>query len=212
MNTNTGKFLLLGLAAMIVGVPARAASQTYTLSDANGKKQITFESKAPVEYMLGIAEGISGTIVMDPTKPDLGLEAMVSVPVSQMQTGNDMRDEHLRSDTWLNAVKYPGIRFELTSTSENKVSKKADGSWLVKADGVFTLKGISRAMVVPVTLKQAGNKLRVSGRFSVHLEDFGVNGPMGIKMIGLKVAPDVQVNVNLVGSADPGWDSLPKKR
>ena len=190
---------------------ASAQSVTFTLSDANGKNQIKFESQAPVEYIEGTADGIAGTIVMDPAKPNLALRADVSVPVNQMRTGNDMRDEHMRSDAWLNADKYPGIKFELNPVSKTAIVKKADGYWIVKADGMFTLKGVTKPVMVPIVLKQIGKKIIATGRFSVHLEDYGVNGPIGIKMIGMKVSPDVQVSLNLVGVEDPGWGAVSKK-
>jgi polyisoprenoid-binding protein YceI len=199
--------LLSGVASILFAQPLN-----YALSDANGKKQIMFESKAAVEYMEGVAGGISGTVTMDAAKPDLALQAEVSVPVDRMRTGNDMRDEHMRSDVWLNAAKYPGIRFELTPGSGNAVTKKSEGVWAVKANGRFTLKGISKQVTVPLTIKQTGKQISIAGRFSVHLEDYGVNGPIGIKMIGMKVSPDVQIILNLVGVQDPGWGALPVKR
>ncbi len=195
-----------------LGSFASAQSISYSLSDANGKKQIVFESKAPVEYMEGTAEGITGTIVMDVSKPNLALQASVGVPVDRMQTGNEMRDEHMRSDAWLNAARYPGIRFELSPGSDTTVTKKGEGVWAVKADGLFTLKGVTKPVTVPLTLKQSGKKIFIDGRFTVHLEDYGVNGPIGIKMIGMKVSPDVQVVLNLTGAQDPGWGALSKKK
>lgn len=201
-------FLLL----LSVAMPAFAKPSSYNLSDKNASKQIVFESKAPVEYIEGVAEGIAGMITLDERDPKLGLSAMVSVPVDGMRTGNAKRDEHLRSSEWLNAERNPSIRFDLSPGDQRTVVKKGEGHWFVKAKGSFFLKGKSKFMEVPVTIKKHGEKLHVDGRFSVNLEEFGVYGPAGIKMIGVKVAPDVRVRFRLVGVADVGWDSIPARR
>jgi polyisoprenoid-binding protein YceI len=206
------KFLSL-CAALFVGFhqAAFAASTTYTLSDANGKNQILFASPSPAEYIEGTATGLTGTITLDPSKPNLDLRVIAAVPVDKMRTGNDIRDEHLRSDVWLNAGRYPGIRFELDPESTT-VTKKSDRMWVVNGQGMFTMKGISKPVTVPVVIKQDEKSISVAGRFTVRLEDHGVHGPIGIKMIGVKVSPDVQINLNLKGSVDPGWGNVRKKK
>lgn len=198
--------LFFGLAFPVCSQPA-----SYSLSDVVGKKQVKFESQAPAEYLEGVADGLTGTVVADFSKPDLALQVAASVPVSRMTTGHDVRDEHMRSEAWLNAAKYPGIRFELNPGSA-VVTKKSEGVWTAKANGLFTMKGVTRQVSVPVTIKKIDKGLAVTGRFSVHLEDYGVNGPIGIKMIGLKVSRDVQIVLNLIGAEDPGWGSLSKKK
>ena len=68
---------------------AHARPETFNLASANAKKQITFESKAPVEYIEGDAEEVGGSINTDFDRPDLGLHASISVPVLSMRTGLD---------------------------------------------------------------------------------------------------------------------------
>src|SRR5262249_35703788 len=136
-----------------------ATMAEYNLADANAKKQVVFESQAPAEYIEGTAEGLMGAIAFDPTKPNLGLACLISVQVARMQTGNDLRDQHMRSDSWLNAERYPGIRFEVKSVPAQAIAKKADGVWVAKVDGLFTLKDISKTITVPVTINQKQNKL-----------------------------------------------------
>ncbi len=203
-------FLLL----LAVSSPAFAAPVTYMLSDRNGSGQVTFESKAPVEYIEGVAEGVQGMITLDPAKPNLALSGTVSVPVGRMLTGNSTRDEHLRSDEWLNEARNPSIRFDLTQTDQRTVVKKEENSWFVKVTGSFFLKGISQYVTVPLTIKIDGQKLRVDGRFVVKLADHNIHGPSGIRMIGVKVAPEVHVRLRLVGVADQGWSkvSAPAKK
>jgi polyisoprenoid-binding protein YceI len=198
--------------------PLSAKPITYSMGDINGEKQIIFESKAPTEYIEGVAEGVAGVVTLDTTKPGLDLKATLSVPVASMQTGIVQRDEHLRSSEWLDADRYPIIRFDLSPLGRKNVVKKGDNVWFVNTVGSFSLKGVSRKISVPVTLKKERSgdvdKLFISGRFSLKLADYNIHGPFAIKMIGIKVSPDVSINLKLVGTAEKGWEDyvLPSRK
>ena len=69
-----------------------------------------FVSEAPLEKIVGMSEGLL-TLTGDFT--DLkALQAVVVIPVASMRTGNEIRDEHLRGEGWLNAAANPNV--ELT--------------------------------------------------------------------------------------------------
>lgn len=193
-------------------VQLQAASTYYSFSDANASKQITFDSKAPVENIHGVANEVRGFVNMDSSKPNLDLKASISVPVASMQTGIEMRDRHLQSADWLYAEKYPVILFELASIPAKSVVKKDDRTWLVKADGTLSIKSQTRKISVPVRLRVEGDKIHIDGRFNVRLDDYTIYGPAAIKMVGVKVSKNILVNFNLTGVADKGgWDVPVKK-
>jgi polyisoprenoid-binding protein YceI len=199
--------LLLGVFCSPLGHAA-----TYNLSERNGKKQITFESKAPVEYVDGTVSRIEGQVEVDTSRPDLGLKGAVNVPVDSMETGLPKRDEHLHGPDWLNAATYPTIRFVLDTLSANDVKKKSKDTWFVNAVGLFTMKGISKRINVPMTLEikkvGADEKLSLQGRFSLALADFNVRGPAAVRMVGVRVGEKVDVSIKLVGVRDKGWGQL----
>jgi len=76
--------------------------------------------------------------------PDHPAKSTVSarIKVASINTGNERRDTHLRSDDWFSADKYPFITFE--SQSVKKVGKDR-----LIANGTLTIKGQSK----PVTLE-----------------------------------------------------------
>lgn len=174
----------------------------YLLSDQNGPNQITFESKVPAEIIDGSAGGINGFVTMDPDKPGLDLKTSITVPVADMKTGDELRDQHLRSDDWLDAERFPTIHFDLAPMEKKSVVKKGNGVWFVKAAGDFSLKGTVRRIKVPMTLKLTGNILTADGRFTVRLDDYGIRGPRAIRLIGVKVSRDVHVTLHIIGTTE----------
>jgi polyisoprenoid-binding protein YceI len=200
---------LPALLLLITPSLAHARPQTFNLNESNGKKQITFESKAPVEYIEGTAEQVGGSITADFDKPGLGLSASVSVPVGSMRTGVDQRDEHLRSAEWLDADRYPTIRFDLDPVDGKRLAKKGADAWAGTVGGAFTLKGVTKKISVPVTIAREGDDhLIVEGRFPVRLSDHNIHGPLTMRVIGMKVSETVQVAFRLVGVRDKGWDNV----
>src|SRR6185503_6948292 len=70
---------------------------------------ITFESQADIETIVGTTNKAKGEIKADLEKAAGSVS--ISVPVASMKTGIDMRDEHLRSDQWVDAKKFPDLTF-----------------------------------------------------------------------------------------------------
>lgn len=193
-----------------------AAPVTYNLSERHGKNQIVFESKAPLEYIEGTVDRIEGQIGVDTSRPDLGISASIHIPVEAMDTGHLQRNEHLKSVDWMNAAAYPTIRFVLNPPLSGDVVKKSAGKWFVNAKGHFQMKGNSKMVTAPVTLefKSAGgdDKVILKGRFSLRLSDFGIRGPAAVRLMGVRVSETVNVELNLVGVADKGWENLEPTR
>jgi len=78
------------------------------------------------------------------------------IAVASVDTGNERRDDHLRSADWFEADQYPYMTFK--STSVRKIS--ADR---VVARGELTIKGQSREVELPITLlgvKQIPEQMR----------------------------------------------------
>src|SRR5262245_45664247 len=90
---------------------------------------ITFESQADIETIVGTTNAAKGTVKADLEKGTGSVT--LSVPVASMKTGIDMRDEHLRSKDWLEAAKFPDITFvskkvEPVKDAKNRVTVTGD--------------------------------------------------------------------------------------
>lgn len=146
---------------------------------------ITFESQADIETIVGTTNVAKGTIKADLDKASGSVS--LTVPVASMKTGIDMRDEHLRSEMWLDEKKFPDITFV-----SKKVEKDGDAKNRVKVTGDFTMHGVTKAMTVAVEWKELpadavkaakfpeGRWLKYSTEFPVKLSDHGVKIPDGV--------------------------------
>ena len=183
--------------ALVAGVamPAVADSTTYEFGVSDQRTNITFQSETDFEIVLGSSRKLMGTVVAD---FDSGqAKVNLTVPVASLNTGIDMRDEHLRSPMWLDASKHPEISF--VSTSAKKVSRNR---WKVR--GIFTMHGVSREITTTVDVRQIpataaqtagmepGEWIRVTVPFQVKLSDFGLQIP---EMAAAKVDDLWEVNV-----------------
>lgn len=172
--------IALALAALIQVRPADAAELTFTIGGDSKNSNITFESEADFETILGRTNTASGTVVADLVAGTGSVD--VRVPVASLDTGIELRNKHLQSGDWLDARTSPELRF--VSRSARKLE---DGSWEIAGD--FTLHGVSkpltlRAQVRPIPADAAkaaglgkGDWLRVSAPFEVRLSEHGVEVP-----------------------------------
>lgn len=91
-----------------------------------------------------------GTIVYDADNVSAS-SVQVTLPLSGLQAFVPAFNEHLRSADFFEAVKYPEVTFRST-----QVETAAEGA--LKVSGDLTIKGITRPVVLDVTLNQAAEQ------------------------------------------------------
>lgn len=194
MSKTLSKLLLIALP--LLAAPQVSRAQTYRFDVPEKLVNITFESRMDVEDILGASNQVSGEVTR---QKDGRVSFHVKVPVASLRTGIAMRDEHLRSNQWLDAKQFPFI--ELKGASARKVGKD---KW--RLQGTFTLRGVSKPLEVDLTVKEipaevavrAGLEkaawIRARGEFKVKLSNHGVKIP---SMVTSKVADTWTVRVSL---------------
>lgn len=198
MIEKTSKVALI--LAICLATPAISQADAAKFRVHDGKA--TFVSDAPLETMTGTTAKVTGGGTFDPA--DLSTtKGTFKVPVVSMRTGNDLRDEHLQSDSWLDAKKNPHIVFEIVEVSGAQ-SLKAKKDTKVKVKGKFTAHGITKIVEANGTVKWTpvdGGKddLRIKAKFSANLEDHDISVP---SIVRLKVANEMTVAVDLQAKAD----------
>ena len=116
----------------------------------------------------------------------------VRIPVSTLSCGNGTMDGHMRKA--LKAEQNPEIRFELTSYTVGE--KSAEGT-TVKAEGVMTIAGASKAVELTGVVTPTASGLRVQGEVPIRMTEYGVKPPS--LMLGtLKVADAITVHYDVV--------------
>ncbi|RYG02355.1 MAG: YceI family protein, partial [Chitinophagaceae bacterium] len=149
-----------------------------------GESKITFKIKNLGFNTNGSFSGITGKINFDETKPaESSME--VSIPAKTVNTDNNKRDNHLRSDDYFDVKNYPDIRF--VSTSITAGNKK--GEYVVK--GKLTIKKTTKEISIPFTATASTGGFRFSGEFSINRRDFGVGG-------GSTISDNLDVQLDVV--------------
>lgn len=196
-----GRLLSLIAFALPLVVQASASAQLRTFKvEEGGDNKIQFVSDAPLERFTGTSNKVSGDIKVDPAKA-ASTKADIKVKMNSFKTGIDLRDEHFQSENWLDAKKFPDAKFVITKVTGLDVLKPgtpAEATVVAK----FTLHGITKEVTAKAKVRLVpaeGGKpesLHIQATFKVKLEDHKVSIP---SIVALKVAPEIEVNVDLTG-------------
>ena len=185
------------IAAVCMAVPAISQADATTFQVRNdGKSRVTFVSDAPLETMTGKSSKVTGSVTLDPA--DISkTQGSFKVPVLSLRTDNDLRDEHLQGDGWLDAKKNPNIHFEIAEVILGKKDSrelKKDKNTKVQVKGKFTAHGITKPVIARGTVKWSDGSLHIKAEFTVTLEDHSISVP---SIVRLKVANEIAVAVDL---------------
>ena len=138
---------------------------------------------------------LSGSITV-PASGSHVFEGSLAVNLRTLDTGIDLRNEHLR-ENYLEVGRGPGFDTATLSAIElngfNPAAPEKKGSFT----GLLTLHGVKRAVTGAVDVRQAGPGLRVTASFPVDLTNYGIAKP---RYLGVGVKDIVQVEVAFVVS------------
>lgn len=198
------KFITL---ILLLGISLSA--QTFSVDSKDNRNQASFTSDAPFEKIVGVVSGLDATVMINKDNITDKPMGKVKVDIAKIKTGIDLRDEHLRSENWLNAEKFPYAEFKLKSIQNASSNKLSNGQKVkVTLVGDFTVHGVTKEIKVPAELtyfeeneqtkaKMPGNLLVANAEFSINLSDYGVEIP---SMVVGKVNEEVKIDVSFVAS------------
>ena len=195
MMKNATRVSLILAVCMAAPAISHADETTYRVRS-DGKSRVTFVSDAPLETMTGKSSKVTGTITVDPADITT-TKGSFKVPVVSLRTENDLRDEHLQGDGWLDAKKNPNIHFEITEVVVGKKDArelKKNKDTKVQVKGNFTAHGISTPAIAKGTVNWSDGSLRIKAKFTATLEDHDISVP---SIVRLKVANEIAVSVDL---------------
>jgi len=137
-------FLLALVLAAAISLATGAPSAAATWSVDSAHTEVNFSVKHFFTPVTGSFQDFEVVLEYDSENPEKStVEA--KIPVASIDTGNEKRDNHLRSADWFEADKYPYITFKSTSV-------KANGNGELVARGLLTIKGESHEVDLPITL------------------------------------------------------------
>jgi polyisoprenoid-binding protein YceI len=219
---------LAALTPLLANCPARGLAQgtaldvkatgkkTFYVDGRAGNNQVSILSQSTLEDFTVVCNKVTGQCDLDPKSVE-SLRGKFSVRVEDLRTGIDLRDEHLRTADWLDAAKSPEIIIEVTGIEDAKKTGANQASLVLV--GTCTVRGKTNPIKIPTdlvyldesptTMKRVkGDLLRLRSEFKLKLSDYGITGPPGSDVIGLKVADTLDVRVTVFGSTEKAPENL----
>lgn len=148
-----------------------------------------------VSKVRGQFDGFSGEIV---TGADVtGSSVTASIDATSINTGNQQRDDHVRSADFFDVANHPNWTYRSTGVRQ-------DGGDLV-VDGELTIKGVTRT--VPLALEVngfgpdafGGVRAGFTATTTINRNDFGVDIAMPLDGGGVVVGDKVQITLEIQG-------------
>jgi polyisoprenoid-binding protein YceI len=147
--------------------PALSVMAQYKAIDS--KSAVKFKIKNFGINVDGTFGGVDGDISFDPNKPEEA-SFKVSISASTVNTDNDLRDSHLKKETYFDAEHFPRINFKSTKISRS--SKK--GMFLIY--GELNIKNHPKEISFPFTAEPSDDGYLFKGVFTINRRDFDVGG------------------------------------
>ena len=123
-----------------------------------------------------------------------GSTVEATIKTASINTNNDARDKHLRSDDFFNSDKYPAIVFKSTS-----FVKTGDKTYVIKGD--LTMREVTKPVELASTMtgmiKDASGKTRVAFKATttINRTEYGVKWTKALESGELVVSDDVRVDL-----------------
>ncbi len=179
---------LLFAAALFAAGAAHAEPVRYALDPAH--TQVAFSiDRFGFNRVLGLFDQVSGEMVIDQANP-ANSSVRATIAIASINTGHDLRNEHLRAERWLNAERFPTAEFRSTEV-------RLTGENTAQVTGELTLLGQTHPVTLDVTLNQIGplpNNQRQSAGFSARgtLSRAAFGSTIGAGAIGDSVSIQIE--------------------
>lgn len=130
---------LLTVTAFIIGGAGRAAAATYVLDKSHCN--IGFSVKHMViSNVKGKFDEFEGSFDFDEAKKSIN-SAQAAIKTASVNTGDQKRDDHLRSPEFFDAQKFPEITFALKNS-------RSLGGGKMQVTGELTIHGVTKAVTL----------------------------------------------------------------
>ena len=172
---------------------AGAAADTFSIDRVHS--DASFQIRHLVSKVRGRFTDFEGTLQIDRAHPEASAVEL-KIKTASIDTGNQRRDDHLRSPDFFDAATHPEITFK-----SSKVAARGQDRYDVT--GTFTMRGVSREITVPVTFLGFGKDRRGTEKAGfeattvLNRKDFGIVWNQALDAGGAVLGDDVQVTFNV---------------
>ncbi|MBD3236831.1 MAG: polyisoprenoid-binding protein [Candidatus Eisenbacteria bacterium] len=185
---------LLGTFLLTALVAAAAALETYEVDTTHS--QVGFKIRHFFSKVPGRFTDFSGTLQYDPSVPTHS-RITLTIQSASIDTDNDRRDNHLRSDDFFNVEEFPTITF----VSKQITARQEPDRYDVVGD--LTIRDVTREVVVGVEMlglaeiPGMGKRGGFEARTTIDRTDYGVSWNRLIEAGGAMLGDEVEIEVSL---------------
>jgi polyisoprenoid-binding protein YceI len=125
----------------------------------------------------------------------LGSSVTATIDLASIDTGNETRDNHLRSDDFFEVEKYPTMSYRSTG-----ISRTDDGLII---DGDLTLRGVTRHVPLAVEMNGfgpdpwGGQRAGFSATAQINRRDFGIDITVPMDTGGVALGDKVSISIEI---------------
>jgi polyisoprenoid-binding protein YceI len=184
---------LLSLSAVLLLAATAAVADTYNVDKTHS--EASFRVKHMFSKVQGKFTDFSGTVHWD--KGDLAKsDVQFTLKSATVNTENDQRDKHLKTDDFFNAEKCPDITFK-----SSKIAATSKDTFAVT--GTLTMHCISKEITLPVKFlgegkdPWGGTRAGFETGTVLNRKDFAMNWNKSLDSGGFLLGDDVEVSISL---------------
>lgn len=144
---------------------------------------------------------VGGTIFGEEGHPERA-SVEVELDPAAIDTGNEQRDQHLRSADFLEAEKHPAMMFRSTGLERKRQGPPEAGEEFTLR-GELTIRGITHPVTLECTYEGrgqdpwGGERVSFSGKTKIDRRQWGLTWNQALETGGVLVSNDLKVNVEV---------------
>ena len=170
-----------------------SALRTYQIDPAHS--EVTFQVRHLLTKVRGRFSTFAGAVAFDADAPEHS-SVEVTIDTSSIDTNQPDRDAHLRSGDFFLVAEFPTLTFRSTG-----IVSRGTGAYDVT--GVLTIRGVSREVVLPVTLLGTATdpwgqqRLAFESELTLNRKDYGLSWNAALETGGFLVGDEVKISLSV---------------
>jgi polyisoprenoid-binding protein YceI len=179
--------------------PAASGAETWVVDRVHS--EASFQVRHFVSKVRGRFGDFDGTIQVNRAKPEAS-SVEFRIKATSIDTDNDRRDGHLRTADFFDVANHPEITFK-----SSKMVPRGQNTYDVT--GAFTLHGVTKEIVVPVTFlgfakdNRGTEKAGFEINTVINRKDYGMSWNQALDAGGVVLGDDVTVTINIEANKKP---------
>lgn len=188
------------LATILLGLPAAAVAGPETFEIDREHTAVTFKVRHLFSKVPGRFTDFTGTIWLDRANyADSRVE--LTIQAASVDTDQDQRDNHLRSDAFFDVAKHPTLTFKSTAV-------RPQGDKKLAIEGDLTIRGVTKRVTLDVDILGSATYYNVErvgfeARTTIDRTQFGVSWNDAVEGGGYVLGHEVEITINLEAKKVP---------